>query len=177
LFGDQALCRKDPLQLCLRVFKAIGYAHAQDVIHRDLKPSNLIIAAPEDDLIPKVLDFGLAIVSSRDERDALTGAESFAGTLQYMAPEQIQGAKLSSACDVYAVGQILWELLVGEPAFAGSSVAQMCAKKLALEDGLRLQNRGHDSLSELISDCTSKNPQRRPSATEAAEILSEAIRR
>ena len=163
------------LQLCLRLFKAIAYAHAQDVIHRDLKPSNLFIAAPEEDLVPKILDFGLAIVASRDETDALTGAESFAGTLPYMAPEQIQGARLSSASDVYAVGQILWELLVGEPAFGGSSVQQVCAKKLALEDGLRLQNCANESLSKLVSDCTSKKPERRPTAAEAAELLNNVV--
>ncbi len=84
-----ALPEANALLVGLRVFKALAYAHSQDVIHRDLKPSNVIIAAPEEDLIPKVLDFGLAIVSRRDDRDQITAAGSFAGTLHYMAPEQI----------------------------------------------------------------------------------------
>jgi serine/threonine-protein kinase len=172
-----ALPQEAALQLCLRVFKTIAYAHSQDVIHRDLKPSNMIIASPEQDLIPRILDFGLAIVSRRDERDAITAVRSFAGTLNYMAPEQIEGVELSGACDVYAIGQILWELIVGKPAFVGPTFCQVCDEKLALEDGLRLDvhNGSSDPLSRLISNCTSKNPQQRPTATEAVEIIRDII--
>ena len=157
----------------LRVFKAIAYAHSQDIIHRDLKPSNIIIAAPEEDLIPKVLDFGLAIVSRRDERNRITAVGNLAGTLHYMAPEQLEGAELSSACDVYAVGQMLWEILVGKPAFAGSSYCELIDEKRSFEGGLQLdgQNSWSKSLSKLVSDCTLRDPQQRPTAAEAAEIL------
>lgn len=173
-----ALPEATALLVGLRVFKAIAYAHSQDVIHRDLKPSNVIIAAPEEDLIPKVLDFGLAIISRRDERDQITAIGNIAGTLHYMAPEQIEGAELSNACDVYAVGQMLWEILVGKPAFVGSSFCEVCTEKLALEGGLQLnvQNSSSQSLSRLVSECTLKDPQRRPTAAEAAEILHDIIR-
>jgi serine/threonine-protein kinase len=87
-----------------------------------------------------------------------------------MAPEQFEGVRLSTACDVYAVGQILWELLVGKPAFEGS-IPEVCTKKMAFESGLRLKNSQSDPLSILISDCTSKDPNRRPTAMEAVEIL------
>ena len=154
-------------EVAVRICRAVAYAHSQDVIHRDLKPSNIVIAAPEEELIPKVLDFGLAVVARRDERDAITAVGNVAGTPHYMAPEQFQGAELTRACDVYSLGQILWEMIMGRPAFVGSTPYEIFEKKMSSGKGLRLDDAQVSRIfSQLVTRCTLPNPDSRPSADE-----------
>jgi hypothetical protein len=145
-------------------------------MHCDLKPGNILLECRGAALTPKVVDFGLAVVDRRDDRDALTAEGRFAGTPAYMAPEQVRGAKLSGACDVHAMAQIMWELLMGRPAFRTGSrnVAALAYEKISQTHGLRL----HDAplgvsapLGDLIERCTHPDPDRRPSAREAWESL------
>ncbi|MBU0549909.1 SUMF1/EgtB/PvdO family nonheme iron enzyme [Myxococcota bacterium] len=102
---------------------AAGLAHAhamsRPLVHRDVKPSNLFLCYeegldPEVEVQLKILDFGLA----KQAGDAsLTAAQSFVGTLRYIAPEQFKGEEASPASDIFALGLILYQLLVGAPPF------------------------------------------------------------
>jgi hypothetical protein len=101
--------------------RGVAEAHRLGVIHRDLKPSNILLAA---DGTPKVSDFGLAKVL--DVESGLTATESILGTPSYMAPEQAEGKakQVGPLADVYALGAVLYELLVGRPPFRGGTVLE-----------------------------------------------------
>jgi len=124
-------------------------------------------------LWPKILDFGLAIVDRVDHRDAITGVGMVAGTVIYMAPEQFSGHRVTPACDVYAAGQMCWEMLAGRRAFAGDFAATL-QKKMQI-DGLALADpilSVSEPFHALIRDCTRRDPAARPTAAAAVEALS-----
>ncbi|HBP20820.1 MAG TPA: hypothetical protein DEA08_23895, partial [Planctomycetes bacterium] len=110
--------REERLQLLLQAADALGYAHGEGVFHRDVKPDNLLVDAYER---IKVADFGLAS-SANLERLTRTGAQL--GTPGYMAPEQVRGDREAQGAptDVWALGVILYELLVDERPFQGTSI-------------------------------------------------------
>jgi predicted Ser/Thr protein kinase len=103
---------------------ALQEAHARGVIHRDLKPSNIMIKAAGARREPVIVDFGLA--RREDANQArLTKTGQVMGTLDYMAPEQLGGdpRAIGPACDIYALGVILYELLTGQLPFEGTALA------------------------------------------------------
>lgn len=95
----------------------LGHAHRAGIVHRDLKPSNVFVL--DDAAGPvrvKIIDFGIAKATAIDPSDrALTRVGAVFGTPAYMAPEQIRGDPLDARADLYALGAILYEMLVGEP--------------------------------------------------------------
>jgi serine/threonine protein kinase/Tfp pilus assembly protein PilF len=120
------------VSLFLRICEAIAYAHQRAVIHRDLKPSNIIVSTEGSADVPsmsaspnvKILDFGLARIADADRLDALTHAGDIRGTLAYMSPEQIRGNPQDTdlRADVYSLGVILYELVVGQRPYDVSGV-------------------------------------------------------
>ncbi len=106
---------QETLRVMLQICRAIEYAHGRGVIHRDLKPENILFDEQAGD-IPKVTDFGLAsFLEDTSTRFALTGTHMAMGTLSYMAPEQRVDAKNADGrADIFALGLILYEMLVGE---------------------------------------------------------------
>jgi len=103
---------------------ALQEAHAKGVIHRDLKPANIMIKSTGRGREPVIVDFGLARRNMPNE-ERLTRTGQIMGTLDYMAPEQIRGDlnEIGPACDIYALGVILYELLTGRLPFEGSGLA------------------------------------------------------
>ena len=114
------------LNIALQVGRAVQAAHATGIVHRDLKPANVMVldwgedAADARDDFVKVLDFGLAKQFGA-ATESLTRTGQFLGSPGYMAPEQITGAELDGRCDVYALGAVLFQMLVGRPPYAGLS--------------------------------------------------------
>ena len=109
------------LGILAEVADALHHAHRAGVIHRDLKPHNLMLADHPAGKIVKMLDFGLAKILFGDLQESLVLSATGAvfGTPQYMSPEQCQGKPPDPRSDIYAVGCIAFELLVGEPPFKG----------------------------------------------------------
>lgn len=110
--AQQDLSLKERLDLFLKVCSAVSSAHQSLIIHRDLKPGNILVTP---DGTPKLLDFGIAgLLDAQGHSHAtLTQQGMRPMTLAYAAPEQILGEPLNTACDVYALGVILYELLTG----------------------------------------------------------------
>lgn len=110
---ERAPSRRQRVELVRRMAIALAHAHARGVVHCDLKPSNVVVGAEDE---PKVLDFGLARISSTGPANARTTlAPGLAGTLAYASPEQARGERtgLGPTSDVWSLGVILYELLTG----------------------------------------------------------------
>ncbi|MEL7171314.1 MAG: serine/threonine-protein kinase, partial [Bacteroidota bacterium] len=115
-YADQhALDLEARLALFEQVCVAVAYAHRHLVVHRDLKPSNILVAEGEDEGPPqvKLLDFGIARLLDSAPGITLTQAGQRVLTPEYAAPEQRDGGAVTTATDVYALGVVLFKLLVG----------------------------------------------------------------
>jgi eukaryotic-like serine/threonine-protein kinase len=111
--GERKLSVEERLRLFLRVCRAVQSAHQSLVVHRDLKPANILVDAEGE---PKLLDFGIAKLldpSSFGGMTALTGLAPGPMTPDYASPEQLAGGPVTTATDVYGLGLLLYELLVG----------------------------------------------------------------
>ena len=140
---------------------ALAAAHAAGIVHRDLKPANILL----DGGRVRLTDFGIAQIAGEP---ALTSEGIFLGSLHYLAPEVIKGKEPTPACDCYAVGITLYELLSGDPPFTGQSAAVMHGHLyLTPERPPGIQ----DSSWRLIEACLAKDPRRRPNAAELALAL------
>ena len=104
------------VEICLPVLAALDHAHGHGIVHRDVKPENILIARSGG---VKVADFGLARAYADSYVSQAEGTVT--GTVQYLAPEQIQGEPADPRTDLYAVGVVLFELLTGRPPFIGET--------------------------------------------------------
>ncbi len=117
------------LKLAIQLASALEAAHRKSITHRDLKPANILTIKSG----VKVLDFGLAkieqakAIAANDETvtRALTQEGSIVGTLQYMAPEQLQGKTIDARADIFSFGCVLYEMLTGKRAFDGANTASV----------------------------------------------------
>jgi serine/threonine protein kinase len=106
----QSLSIKRRIDIILQVLNGLRYSHANDVIHRDIKPSNIFLL---DDARVKIFDFGIA----RHSESTATWPAMIIGTPAYMSPEQAEAKRLDERSDLFSVGSVLYELLVGEVPF------------------------------------------------------------
>jgi len=115
---DRRLPLRQRVALISQVCRGLEHAHGQRVLHRDVKPSNLLVIEDETGPVPKIIDFGIATVLDSGPDDTIT-VRGLTGTPSYMSPEALAGHadQLDERSDVYSVGAVLYELLVGEPPF------------------------------------------------------------
>lgn len=154
------------------IARAVDFAHQQRIIHRDLKPANILIAK---DGTPKITDFGLAKFLDQVGHQ-LTIPGMVAGTPVYMAPEQIHSPLLlpTPAVDIYSLGVILYEMLVGRPPFLASTPLELM-NRIVYQPPLALRLIDPSipaDLEAICLTCLAKNPQHRyPTAAALADDL------
>jgi serine/threonine protein kinase/tetratricopeptide (TPR) repeat protein len=171
-----------PLQRVLEIGEAVadglGAAHGKGVVHRDVKPSNIFLCT---DGRVKILDFGLAATHEVADTDAETGTieepltrEGVAlGTVGYMSPEQVRGEPADFRTDVFALGCVLYEMLVGKRAFSGDSDVEAMAATLS-DEPLPLSKDGISVPAEferVLSKALAKDSEDRYS--DASELLTD----
>jgi serine/threonine-protein kinase len=160
-----ALAPAQAVSFALQALDGIIDAHDAGIVHRDLKPSNLFVEKRKDAPVRiKVLDFGIskALNPSVDAQVTKTGL--LMGSPGYMAPEQIRNAKaVDPRTDVWALGVILWEMLVGTDAFTGESIGEIFSKirEESLAPVSTLRPEVSRELSEIVLRATARNPDAR----------------
>ncbi|MBT8495726.1 MAG: serine/threonine protein kinase, partial [Deltaproteobacteria bacterium] len=152
-------------------------AHERGVIHRDLKPENIVVTRTHRgrDFV-KVLDFGLAKLSEREELSDVTGRGTVVGTPYYMSPEQIRGDDIDRRSDIYALGALMYKVLTGDPPFQAKTPVGVLTKHLTDEVVPPSEHRSDldidPRVDEIVLKCLSKEPGDR---YQSANDLSEAI--
>jgi eukaryotic-like serine/threonine-protein kinase len=115
----------DAVRLATEVAAALDYAHKRGVVHRDIKPENILVQSGS----ALVADFGIALAVQQAGASRMTQTGMSLGTPQYMSPEQAMGEKqIDARSDIYALGAITYEMLIGEPPFTGPSAQAIVAK-------------------------------------------------
>jgi eukaryotic-like serine/threonine-protein kinase len=126
LMRDDRLEPAQAIEVVDAVLGALEHAHGQGIVHRDIKPENVMIRA--SDGVPKVADFGLARAFADARVSQAPGTVT--GTVQYLAPEQIEGEQADPRTDLYATGVVLYELLTGQVPFTGETSVAIAYKHL-----------------------------------------------
>ena len=155
------------LQYAIQIASALAAAYRQGISHRDLKPANIMLTKAGT----KLLDFGLAKwcapkpgaagASELETATAgLTGEGMVVGTLQYMAPEQVEGKETDGRSDIFSFGAVLFEMLTGRKAFAGKSRASLISAILTSQPPpvSSMQTVAGPALDRVVSKCLAKDP-------------------
>ena len=161
--SDGRLPASEALEIMIPVADAVAAAHKQNVVHRDLKPANIFLAREGDKIIPKVLDFGACLyqtvgaLSAKEQRMLI-------GTPHYMAPEQITTAMdVDRRADVWAMGVILYELLVGETPFeaADANAVLKLVRTRSVQRLCKMAPAAPESLEEIVTCCLDRDRKKR----------------
>ena len=167
------------INLGSQLVEGLAAAHEHGVVHRDLKPANVRVTP---DARVKILDFGLPMILRRETSptavtESLSEIKAGAGTLPYMAPEQLLGSKLHARTDIWAAGCVLYEMATGRRPFAGSGPAltdEILHRSPAAVTKLNPEISA--PLDEVIQKCIDKDPGKRyQSAREIAIDLRRAV--
>ena len=159
------LAEERAAHIARQVCRALREAHALGVIHRDLKPANVFLVQHGDEAdFAKVLDFGL-VKNVSDKGEDLTQTGMFMGSPKYMAPEQIQGARVDARTDIYALGVILYEMLTGKVPFdRATSVNILMAHVHEEAPPMRQMNAVisvSSAMEAAVAGCMAKDPDQR----------------
>jgi serine/threonine-protein kinase len=169
---EKQLPVQDALRIAAEVADALDYAHAHGVIHRDIKPENILL----DSGHAVVADFGIAQAIDVAGGEQLTGTGVAIGTPTYMSPEQVAGEReLDARSDLYALACVLFEMLTGQPPFAGPSAKSVMHQHVmaAPPDVAQLRPDVPADVSSALQRALSKEPADRfPLASQFADALS-----
>lgn len=128
LRSEGPLAIDQAVDIARTVAQALRHAHAQGVVHRDIKPANILFSAGH----PMLADFGIAQAMSDGEDERLTDSGVSIGTPTYMSPEQASSSKpVDRRADIYSLGCVLYEMLVGEPPFTGPNSRVIFARQIS----------------------------------------------
>lgn len=162
LLGQQGpMSVEQAASIAAQTCDALGAAHAAGIIHRDIKPSNILVSPAG---VVKVCDFGLARLQGASAKAALTRTGTVVGTCQYMAPEQATGEWVDGRSDLYAVGCVLYMMLVGAPPFNGATPIDVLDLHLH-EPPVPLRAHRRDvppALQQLVGELLAKDRDDRP---------------
>jgi CRP-like cAMP-binding protein len=154
----EPLAPSTALRIVGGVADALAAVHANGLIHRDVKPSNILMRA---DGGPVLSDFGLATALADTMRaQKLTAPDSIVGTADYLSPEQIDGRSLDGRTDIYALGIVLYEMLVGLVPFAGRDPVDILNAQRS-EPLPPLPNSVPPAVADIVIQATRKNPDQR----------------
>jgi serine/threonine-protein kinase len=165
----------EALRIAVAMANAAEYAHARGVVHRDLKPENILLQSGQ----PIVADFGIALALSNAAGARMTQTGMSLGTPQYMSPEQATGDRIIDArSDVYALGAMTYEMLIGEPPHTGSTSQAIIAR--ILTERPRSVRESRESVPEHVSLAIARSLEKLPadrfvSAKEFAEALQGSV--
>jgi len=173
LEAEGPLPESEARQILASVADALTEAHERDFVHRDVRAANVLCDREAGRVL--LSDFGLAGIrpESQDADARITRTGEIIGTPGYLSPEQLKGEPATEATDVFALGQMGYEILTGEGPFAGKSQRETIMRSLrepptplqALKPGVDPQ------LAELLERCLAKAPEKRPSAAFVAKVL------
>jgi predicted Ser/Thr protein kinase len=154
-------------QIAMQIAEGVGAAHKRKVIHRDLKPGNVqLVQRGANAEFVKIMDFGIAKITESGTQLTKTGM--ILGSPAYMSPEQASGQPVDPRTDIYALGVIIYEMLVGRPPFIGQSPTQiLLAHVTQVPEPPRTLNADvPEPLEQLVLQCLSKEPDKRPASME-----------
>ncbi|MFH5821156.1 serine/threonine-protein kinase [Georgenia sp. AZ-5] len=171
---DGPLPLGEALRIASRVAGALAAAHASGVVHRDVKPANILV---DGDRV-MVVDFGIAAFEYQSVA-SLAEPGTTQGTAEYMAPEQARAESATRSTDMYSFGCLLTALVAGRPPFTGRRPDAILHQHVFVEAPRlgRLSPGVPEELDRLVGDLLAKDPDRRPSAEEAAEMLTDLAAR
>lgn len=156
------------LSIARQIARSLAEAHSHGVVHRDLKPANIMLAQVDADSdFVKVLDFGVARLLDSKDHDLTSagvpeGERALIGTPRYMSPEQVRGENLTAASDLYSLGLVTYEMLVGEPAVQGDTTMGLIGQQLSPEPlALPSLKALPHSIQQLLRRATDKSISRR----------------
>jgi len=156
---------KERLDLFIKVCQAIQHAHQKGIIHRDIKPSNILVTLHDGVPVPKVIDFGIAKATQGEltDKTVFTQFQQFIGTPAYISPEQAEmsGLDIDTRADIYSLGVLLYELLVGQTPF----------------DPKEMMKGGLDALRRIIREQEAPRPSTKLKTLLGADLTSTAQRR
>ena len=161
------LSPQQAVRVAVQIADALAKAHKMGVTHRDLKPSNIMLTKTG----AKLMDFGLAkesglaplaaaLTAATADQAKLTVEGTIIGTFQYMAPEQLEGKEADPRTDIFALGEVIYEMATGKPAFSGKSRASLIAAILTAEPPpiRQLQPVTPPALERVVKKCLAKDP-------------------
>ena len=163
---DGSLTVEQVTRVALDVAGALGFAHDGGVVHRDVKPGNVLVTLKGE---MKVADFGIATALSANADANLTQTGAVMGTATYFSPEQAQGHKVDHRSDLYSLGVLLYEMLVGRPPFTGETPVSIAYKHVQ-EPVVPVTDHGVEipsALAAITMKLLSKNPDNRYPSAEA----------
>jgi serine/threonine-protein kinase len=173
LLRDQSLRLGEVVDIGIQVADALDYSHSRGVVHRDIKPANIMVTREESSgARVRVMDFGLAHATSESR---LTKTGTLVGTVAYLSPEQVASRAFDGRSDIYSLGVVLYECLLGDPPFTGEvqSILYRIVHEIP-QPPRALGAEIREELQDIILRCLEKDPAKRP---QKAGQVAEALRR